>query len=227
MSYDNKTKSGRLWLTTIPMLCFSCAETSSTASSSTRFMNGSKPLSTPVTCRLPFSFTERNQGYCYILHYLDPHFNDYILQGLPRQGHFHPKLAKQLHLAHVSILLGIVLGFFSISFVLKEVAMKWKMVLGHLKVKSLDTLLISLNFKVVLGTGLVFNCSALRDYCSGELLLSFWNSQQTVQSTLLNNLGNSRFWTISPGLQVKSWNLPDNHWRFDFPTIIFQLFWNV
>ena len=30
------------------------------------------------------------------------------------------------------------------------------MVLGHLKVKSLDTLLISLNFKVVLGTGLVF-----------------------------------------------------------------------
>ena len=173
MSYDNKTKSGWLWLTTIPMLCFSCAETSSTASSSTRFMNGSKPLSTPVTCRLPFSFTERNQGYCYILHYLDPHFNDYILQGLPRQGHFHPKLAKQLHLAHVSILLGIVLGFFSISFVLKEVAMKWKMVLGHLKVKSLDTLLISLNFKVVLGTGLVFNCSAL--------LLQWWTITQFLK----------------------------------------------
>lgn len=66
MSYDNKTKSGWLWLTTIPMLCFSCAETSSTASSSTRFMNGSKPLSTPVTCRLPFNFTEGNKGYCYI-----------------------------------------------------------------------------------------------------------------------------------------------------------------
>ena len=101
------------------------------------------------------------------------------------------------------------IGFFSISFVLKEVAMIWKIVLGHLKVKSVDTLLISCNFKVVLGTELVFNCSALRDCCDGELLPSFWNSQQTVQSTLLNNQGNSRFWTISPGLQVKSWNLPD------------------
>ena len=112
MSYENETKSGGLWLTTIPMLCFSCAETSSTASSSTRFMNGSNPLSTPVTCRLPFSFTERNQCYCYILPYLDSHFNNHSPQGLPGQDQFFiPSLQDSTILHNVSILLSIALHF--------------------------------------------------------------------------------------------------------------------
>lgn len=56
-------------LTTIPMLFFCCADASSIASSKTRFMNGSNPLSTPVTCRPPLSFTEREaQWQCF--HYL-------------------------------------------------------------------------------------------------------------------------------------------------------------
>ena len=29
-------------------------------------------------------------------------------------------------------------------------------------------------------------------------------------STLPNNPGDSRFWTVSPGLQIRVWNLPDN-----------------
>lgn len=51
-------------LTTIPMLVLSSADTISMVSSSTRFMNWSKPRSTPVTCRLPFSLTgERSRAH--------------------------------------------------------------------------------------------------------------------------------------------------------------------
>ena len=44
-------------------------------------------------------------------------------------------------------------------------------------------------------------------------------------STLPDNPGDSRFWTISPGLQIRVWNLPDKHHksaiscRIDFLTI--------
>ena len=35
-------------------------------------------------------------------------------------------------------------------------------------------------------------------------------------STLLNNPGDSRFWTVSPGLQIRVWNLPDNRQSLPF-----------
>ena len=49
-------------------------------------------------------------------------------------------------------------------------------------------------------------------------------------STLPDNPGDSRFWTISPGLQIRVWNLPDNRRslpflvRFDFRKMKFQIF---
>ena len=33
-----------------------------------------------------------------------------------------------------------------------------------------------------------------------------------VLSTLPDNPGDSRFWTVSPGLQIREWNLPDILW---------------
>ena len=51
-----------------------------------------------------------------------------------------------------------------------------------------------------------------------------------VLSTLPDNPGDSRFWTVSPGLQIKVWNLLDNRrtfaisCRLDFPTMKFQIF---
>jgi len=50
-----------------------------------------------------------------------------------------------------------------------------------------------------------------------------------VLSTLPDNPGDSRFWTVSSGLQIRVWYLPDNRqsWyfcRLDFPTIKFQIF---
>uniref|UniRef100_A0A6G5A5C0 Uncharacterized protein n=1 Tax=Rhipicephalus microplus TaxID=6941 RepID=A0A6G5A5C0_RHIMP len=44
--------------TTMPMLCFSPPFVSSTASSRTRFMNGSKPRRIPVTTRLALSLSD-------------------------------------------------------------------------------------------------------------------------------------------------------------------------
>ena len=44
------------------------------------------------------------------------------------------------------------------------------------------------------------------------------------------NPGDSRFWTVSPGLQIRVWNLPDINqrlpfgYRLDFPTINFEIF---
>ena len=35
-------------------------------------------------------------------------------------------------------------------------------------------------------------------------------------STLPDNLGDSRFWTVSPGLQIRVWNLPDNRQNLPF-----------
>ena len=52
----------------------------------------------------------------------------------------------------------------------------------------------------------------------------------TVLSTLPDNPGDSRFWTVSPGLQIRVWNLPDINqrlpfgYRLDFPTINFEIF---
>ena len=51
-----------------------------------------------------------------------------------------------------------------------------------------------------------------------------------VLSTLPDNLGDSRFWTVSRSLQIRVWNLPDNSRKFaiscrlDFPTMKFQIF---
>ena len=51
-----------------------------------------------------------------------------------------------------------------------------------------------------------------------------------VLSTLPDNPGDSRFWTISRSLQIRVWNLPDNRRKFaiscrlDFPTMKFQIF---
>lgn len=42
-------------ITTMPSSFFSDADTCSSVSSSTRFMNWSKPRSVPVMCRLPLS----------------------------------------------------------------------------------------------------------------------------------------------------------------------------
>ena len=60
------------------------------------------------------------------------------------------------------------------------------------------------------------NC--IRVHCIAEL------------STLPDNPGDSRFWTISPSLQIRVWNLPDNRRslpflaRFDFHKMKFQIF---
>ena len=35
-------------------------------------------------------------------------------------------------------------------------------------------------------------------------------------STLPDNLGDSTFWSVSPGLQIRVWNLPDNRWSLPF-----------
>ena len=51
-----------------------------------------------------------------------------------------------------------------------------------------------------------------------------------VLSALPDNPGDSRFWTVSPGLQIRVWNLPDIlrslqfSCRLDFPTINLQVF---
>ena len=37
-----------------------------------------------------------------------------------------------------------------------------------------------------------------------------------VLSTLLGNAGDFRFWTVSPGLQIRVWNLPNNHQSLPF-----------
>ena len=37
-----------------------------------------------------------------------------------------------------------------------------------------------------------------------------FSSAVTVLSTLPDNLGDSRFWTVSPGLQIRVENFPDN-----------------
>ena len=42
------------------------------------------------------------------------------------------------------------------------------------------------------------------------------NCHFTVLSTLLFNPGDSRFWTVSPGLQIRVWNLPDNRQSLQF-----------
>lgn len=56
----NQIFESNYWqLTTIPMLFFSPLLHSSMASSTTRFMKGSKPRRTPETTLPPFSFTER------------------------------------------------------------------------------------------------------------------------------------------------------------------------
>ena len=38
----------------------------------------------------------------------------------------------------------------------------------------------------------------------------------SVLSTLLDNAGDSSFWSVSLGLQIRVWNLPDNHRKLPF-----------
>ena len=40
--------------------------------------------------------------------------------------------------------------------------------------------------------------------------------RKTVLSTLPDNLGDSGFWTISPGLQIRAWNRPNIHRSLPF-----------
>ena len=47
--------------------------------------------------------------------------------------------------------------------------------------------------------------------------------QSSGLSTLPNNPGDSRFWTVSPGLQIRVWNLPDN--RRSLPFLVDSTFW--
>ena len=42
-------------------------------------------------------------------------------------------------------------------------------------------------------------------------------------STVPDNPGDSRFWPISPGLQIRIWNLPDN--RQSLPFLVVSTFW--
>ena len=58
-----------------------------------------------------------------------------------------------------------------------------------------------------------------------------------VLSTLPRNVGDSRFWTVSRGLQIRVWNLPNNHqslpflvdatlWQWNFKYfVLFELFY--
>ena len=43
-----------------------------------------------------------------------------------------------------------------------------------------------------------------------------WQPLATGLSTLPDNPEDSRFWTISPGLQIRVWNLLDNHQSLPF-----------
>ena len=53
------------------------------------------------------------------------------------------------------------------------------------------------------------------------------DDDQCCRSTLPDNPGDFRFWTVSPGLQIRVWNLPhilrslQFGCRLDFPTINF------
>ena len=67
-----------------------------------------------------------------------------------------------------------------------------------------------------------------KDNLKKTILLSSWH---VVLATLPDNPGDSRFWTVSPGLQIRVWNgsrifaeVCHFFTRLDFPTIKFQLF---
>ena len=56
-----------------------------------------------------------------------------------------------------------------------------------------------------------------------------WTHCNAVLSSLPDNPGASRFWTLSPSLQIRVWSLLDDRQscsfcRLDFPTIKFQIF---
>ena len=57
----------------------------------------------------------------------------------------------------------------------------------------------------------------------GTLPSSDLHYSLAVLSTLPDNPGDSRFWTVSPGLQIRVWNLPDNH--PSFPFLVDSTFW--
>ena len=48
----------------------------------------------------------------------------------------------------------------------------------------------------------------------------------SVMSTLPDNPGDSRFWTVSPSLQIRVWNLPDNHQSLPFLVDLTLWQWN-
>ena len=67
----------------------------------------------------------------------------------------------------------------------------------------------------------------------GTHFLKNYESQSRINavlSILPDNPGDSRFWTLSPGLQIRVWNLLDNRRKFaisiwlDSPTMKFQIF---
>ena len=77
-------------LTTMPILCLSPAFVSSIDSSITKFINGSKPRSTPVTDLPPFNFTTIQQfiksTHIYVAHKLCSLFENNLL-GVYKQEH--------------------------------------------------------------------------------------------------------------------------------------------
>ena len=48
----------------------------------------------------------------------------------------------------------------------------------------------------------------------------------SVMSTLPDNPGDSRFWTVSPALQIRVWNLPDNRQSLPFLVDLTLWQWN-
>ena len=62
--------------------------------------------------------------------------------------------------------------------------------------------------------------------CICRKLSPLWLSLNAVLSTLPDNPGDPRFWTVSPSLQIRVWNLPNNHQSLPFlvDTTLWQ--WN-
>ena len=64
---------------------------------------------------------------------------------------------------------------------------------------------------------------------TGLVDIRVWTHCNAVLSSPPDNPGDSRFWIVSPGLQIRVWYLPDNcqscsFCRLDFPTIKLQIF---
>ena len=60
-----------------------------------------------------------------------------------------------------------------------------------------------------------------------SMLAEYHTCLYSVLSTLPDNVGDSRFWTVSPSLQIRVWNLPDNHWSLLFLVDSTLWLWNI